>query len=57
MLTTKTESIATITTDQLDTVTGGCCGHPRAAFRAARLELRAARMERRAERIRDRWGL
>lgn len=57
MLTTKTDSIDTITSDQLVTVTGGCCGHPRAAFRAARLEFRAARLERRAERIRDRWGL
>src|SRR5678809_637267 len=35
MLTTKTDSIQTITADQLDTVTGGC-GHPRAARNAAR---------------------
>ena len=57
MLTTKkTEDLVTIA--DLDTVTGGCLpGHPRAAFRAARLELRAARMERRAEIIHQRWGV
>ena len=57
MLTTKTDTLQTITTDQLDNVTGGCHPHPRAARRAARLEFRAARLERRAQRIRDRFGL
>ena len=58
MITTTTEpTFETITSDALDTVTGGCQPHPHAARRAARLERRAARLERRADRIRDRFGL
>jgi len=57
-ITTSTESaFETITTDTLDSVTGGCHPHPHAARRVARLERRAARLERRADRIRDRFGL
>jgi hypothetical protein len=55
MSTTTEPTFETITTDTLDTVTGGC--HPHAARRVARLERRAARLDRRADRIRDRFGL